>query len=427
MTLDELIEKQYNEALSRVFQVYEIFKDFFGESYVDVQDIPELEVIKKAVKSRRVYNCIDTNRVDTHYSRHKIEEVPEKECVDLLSRAKLVAPVLEETFSILVWFPVVQVTNENDRSTTVEDLYAKVIVEIDGTLYGKFTLNRATYTEEHMYSNYMHSHVSDIPRNDFSEFQNPCTGDGPINSTICSLQRDFDESLWELFCLELSKYVRVESIAGTPYHYLERLGTDNLTILPNTYPIILQFPGVWHGIYGSTKAKVEGFKSFLMYVLSSNQLKYGYIDGAYTLGLPYIKVVCILSNLFIEWYNREFVASMKPNSNSMISYERLLEKGILRKCKISNNHIYQNLGSSRRHNLEEYIGCKVCTFKGKEITINIKGFKEENTHESLILHHNIIASVVERILIILNYKYGKEDRKQETRGGDTPCEGVRFL
>ena len=69
----------------------------------------------------------------------------------------------------------------------------------------------------------MHSHISSIPFGNFTFFQSPCTGSGPINNTICSLSRDFDANLWRLFCLELSKYVEVESIAGTPYHRLEGL------------------------------------------------------------------------------------------------------------------------------------------------------------------------------------------------------------
>ena len=121
---------------------------------------------------------------------------------------------------ILVHFPHVRVTNEHNRFVDINHLWAKVKVMYNGTMIGKFTLNRSEYTMLHISSGYLHSHISSIPTNDFTSFQNPCTGSGPINGTISTLNRDYDVDMWIMFCLELSKYLTVESVARRPYNYL---------------------------------------------------------------------------------------------------------------------------------------------------------------------------------------------------------------
>ena len=68
------------------------------------------------------------------------------------------------------------------------------------------------------------SHVHGIPFNRFTDFKSPCLGSGPIKSTVATLALGYDEAIRQLFCLELDKYVRVESIAGIPYRYLEKIG-----------------------------------------------------------------------------------------------------------------------------------------------------------------------------------------------------------
>ena len=57
---------------------------------------------------------------------------------------------------ILVHFPHVRVTNEHDRFVDINHLWAKVKVMYNGTLNGKFTLNRSEYTMLHISSGYMH-------------------------------------------------------------------------------------------------------------------------------------------------------------------------------------------------------------------------------------------------------------------------------
>ena len=190
--------KLHKELMEKPLKVYEIFKDFFGENLVDLQGFPDL--------------------------------IPE-------------SPALGESgYSgyIIVRFPHVTVTNEHERSVDIREVYVKLKIDHTGSLIGKFQLSRAHFPMSHIRSNYAHSHIPGIPSLD-SPFLDPCLGSGPINNTINSLNVDFDEDLWNLFCLELQKYVGTESVSGVPYRYLEHIGVDRFSSSVNTFNICFKF------------------------------------------------------------------------------------------------------------------------------------------------------------------------------------------
>ena len=63
---------------------------------------------------------------------------------------------------ILVYFPRVTVTNENNNSVDVTDLYIKTVVQSDGTIFGNFGMTRGSYTLSQVKSGYIHSHARRI-------------------------------------------------------------------------------------------------------------------------------------------------------------------------------------------------------------------------------------------------------------------------
>lgn len=154
----------------RINDVYEVFKDYYGENRVDLQDT-----------------------------------------------------------DILVHFPRVTVTNEHDESVVVTDLYVKTPVLLNGKMNGVFTMTRGSYLMSHVYCNYMHSHALGIPRIDY-EFSRCCTGTGPITRTMALLAEDADLDRWRLYCFELDKYTQVESEIGIPYHHLNQISRSNFEI-----------------------------------------------------------------------------------------------------------------------------------------------------------------------------------------------------
>ena len=127
-------------------------------------------------------------------------------------------------YDIIVWFPVVTVTNEYGENTTVRDLFVKFSVTVDGRMTILPSMGRSTFTVNECASEYRHSHCGyGVPRSS-NEYGTLCFGTGPINSTMSSLALSFDEGLWTLFCGELDLYTKTESIAGVPYRRLSTIG-----------------------------------------------------------------------------------------------------------------------------------------------------------------------------------------------------------
>jgi hypothetical protein len=315
---------------------------------------------------------------------------------------------------ILVHFPHVRVTNEYGRFVDINHLWAKVKVMYNGTLNGGFTLNRSEYTLLHIISHYMHSHVIDIPTRDFTQFQNPCTGSGPINGTISVLNRDYDEDMWNMFCLELSKYVTVESVAGGPYNYLEKLGTNDMEVGVDRFITYLS-PNYYRTAFAPSK-----FKEFVRYFINSKKLKFNYVNGSYSIGMSLIEFIVLISNEFIKWYNDQF------NKDELTTkFADLKSLGILKECIIDNGKIYYDEGRNNVNSCAQYIGKKVCVFKGKEITVDITDIAEvRNENKSIILDTQTALYILTTILKVLNYRYGRNKATHEGNQSDTE---VRYL
>ena len=243
--MNELIENKIEELHSLLMdkpnQVLAIFNDFFGEDKVDMQGFMSVDKLKSwldvtPISEYAPRELLGMSREDYNTYRGQSLTDLRGEVLDLvlnqLCSGRMVDSIGQKKFGsgfILVHFPHVRITNEYNRFVDINHLYAKVKVLHNGSMNGYFALNRAEYTYLHISNGYMHSHVSSIPTSDFTQFQTPCTGTGPINDTMSNLSREFDSDIWKLFCLELSKYVEVESIAGTPYHRLGHLGYSTMS------------------------------------------------------------------------------------------------------------------------------------------------------------------------------------------------------
>ena len=279
---------------------------------------------------------------------------------------------------------------------------------------GYFALNRAEYTCLHISNGYMHSHVSSIPTSDFTQFRIPCTGTGPINDTMSNLSREFDSDIWKLFCLELSKYVEVESIAGTPYHRLENLGTSNMSTGESVFKVINHLDYYGGGIEGM-------IKDFVSYFIKQGKLKFNYANGSYSIGMSFTEYMLVISNEFIDWYNKKF-----NNKELRYTFDILKGNGVLKEGIIANNKIYYENSRRNVNSHAAYNGKRMCTFKGTDVLINIVDLKEvKEGDKSIILNTNIALYILSKILRVINYRYGKaEQRDQE---GNRISEEVRYF
>ena len=400
--IEDKIEEAYNKALEKPKQILEIFNDHFGENFVDLQAI-SLEDFYNSVKAIPLRNflisagdgeCLHPLEVISKETFEKYKEQLEKTFIDQLSS------YIPNAY-ILVHFPQVRVTNEHNRHIDIQDLYAKCCISRKGLLDGVFTLNRATYDLKQMISNYMHSHVSSIPTWDFSQFQHSCLGTGPIRNTMLSLNSDFNIEFWKLFCLELDKYVRVESLEGVPYHRLEQVRSGTSPRYPRL-SYLSKKP-----IYSSISIS---FSDFIKYVITSKKLKYNYVAGGYNIAMSQTECIITISNLFIEWYNKCYNDKIYA-----YSYNRLQDKYILGKYKVLSTGIFEEGHSTNINYYTRHIGKKVCTFKGRDILLNIMDLsnnEEENT--TVLLTSMVVSYVVTTILNILNYRYGNTKSNEET-------------
>ena len=425
--IEEKIEELYNSLMDKPFRVLSIFNDFFGEDKVDMQGYLSLDEFKSWMNIEPLSTYIPNSNIvsmDNNdwsmYRTQTITDLPEDQIEKVVNGLtniivkEIIGNVEFNDIFILVHFPHVRVTNEHNRFVDINHLWAKVKVMWDGTMSGRFTLNRSEYTLLHFRSHYLHSHISSIPKADFTQFQTPCTGSGPINGTISTLNRDYDEDMWNMFCLELSKYVTVESVAGRPYHYLENLGTRDMQVGEDKF-ITYLFPN-----YCVNDILSDKFKEFVRYFINSKKLKFNYVNGSYSIGMSFIEFIVLISNEFIKWYNDQF------NKGELITkFEGLKRYNFLRECIIDNGKIYYDRNINNANNYTQYIGKQVCMFKGKEITVDITDItRVENANKSIILDTQTALYILTTILKVLNYRYGRNKATHEDNQLGTE---VRYL
>ena len=420
--IESKIEELYSLLMDKPNQVLAIFNDFFGEDKVDMQGFMSVDELKSwlsvtpisAYTSRGVlgmsmgdYNTYSSQPL-TNLRGEVLDLVLNQLCSEIVDT---IGDIKFSSGFILVHFPHVRITNEYNRFVDINHLYAKVKVLHNGSMNGYFSLNRAEYTYLHISSGYMHSHVSAIPTSDFTKFQTPCTGTGPINDTISNLSNEFDSDIWRLFCLELSKYVEVESIAGTPYHRLENLGTSHMGAGEKVFRVVNQL---------RYEDSIKGIiKEFVPYFIKQGKLKFNYANGSYSIGMSFTEYILVISNEFIDWYNKKY-----NNKEWRYTFDTLKRSDVLKEGIIANNKIYY--GNSRRNvnSYAAYNGQRMCTFKGKDVLINIVDINEED-NKSIILNTNIALYILSKILRVINYRYGKaEQRDQE---GNRISEKVRYF
>ena len=386
----------YNSVLSAPLQVFEIFKDHFGEEFVDLQGFPTLSEVEVAIPDSR-------------------------------ATLRNVTQFINRTNSgfILVHFPSVRITNENDRHTDITHLYAKVPLMIDGRMEVRFSLNRAEYTTIHLRNNYMHSHISRIPFSDFTRFQEPCTGSGPINNTMSSLMAQFNPDIWRLFCVELDRYVRVESLAGGPYHRLEGLTADggsSYNRIDANIPMCLKLQPEFIGAVrrgGTPLISPTLLASFIAYLINKKVLRFAWGSDGYKLAMSNTNAILVISNCFIEWYN-----TLVASSVVVPSLDVLKAQNTVRICKMVDGVLQAPYGSAAVTNPQQYEGQLVCTFKGQPVRIHIinEGTQEdENTYT--ILNVPLIGYILTKILNVVNFRYGRNVNSESERVEGSSSEG----
>lgn len=382
-TFEELKHKVYE----KIYAVHEIFVNYFGDDYVDLQTETLDNELSHALSGSR----------NDYYS------VPDERIEEIKGR------INNHYAIILVYWPSVTVTNEYGRSIDITDLFAKIKINLGGKIpyeYEGFTLNRSSYTAVQLASDYMHSHISHIPTDNFTMFQSPCLGRGPIRGTITTLKIDNSDVFWMMFCEELARYVTVESIAGVPYRRLENVGKKHKSC---------EFSG-----FASYRLMLNEvphyYKDFIKYYLTHGHFRANFSNGMYVCGMGYYDYMVDISNAFIDYYN------LKLRKLPCAEEARAL----LHTVFVANNGFY-DFGSNGVSSVEQYVGKNVCTFKGQEYNITIINAQQEGEEEtySLILSQKLAMFILISVLKLINYNFKNGNNREENTSSSSQT--VRYL
>lgn len=409
--------KQLKKGSDQVQEVITIFNEYFGEEFVDAQmtycdDIEEHLLHYKTINDffRTWCNAypkeaesdlvsIEYDGVTCNTDKTKLDEIKDK---DMSEFPEELLPIIDKWWqdetsqrctSIIIRFPSVVVTNENNKSTSIQELYALVRVTSFGRLHERFQLIRSYYPLDQWNSDYCHSHISHIS----SDWESPCTGSGPINGTMNTLYNTFNPEIWGLFCYELDKFVRVESLAGVPYRRLESIGlsSESAVIDPKFHaPIKLN----------NNIIKEDLLKDYIKTLINEVDFKVAFIDNGYELGEPFEKFWIKASKVFAEWYNKKYEEG-KVKSN----LKALLSKDIVHKYIVREGKVY-NIITYNRRRLDDMQDKLLFTFKGKEVRMHIeKKSTDTSNNEVYLLSLKFVSSLIQKILMIINYNYGRQE------------------
>lgn len=349
-------------AHQKVYDIYEVFKNFFGEQYVDIQK-------------------------DVRYSY----------------------------YIIYVWWPHVTVTNEYNKSVNIQDLYAKIKVDLEGLIpyeFPGFLLNRATYSKEQFLSDYMHSHIRGIPKDNFSQFESPCLGRGPIRSTINTLKIDYDIAEWMLFCQELSMYVTVESISGGPWRRMENIGSYTIADGYNDYDFSSDF---LYPLFFTDSIR----KKFIKYYLTNGHLSLSFRNGQFICGMPFYEYILDLSNAFISYCNKTF--------HTENDIQKLRNSNMLHFLLVSNGKFYV-INNRQDQDLNQYRNKLVLTFKDKKIFTTITESSNNEFFPATIINSNVAMNILKNILKVINFRYKNEhNNNNRVQDSSQTCQRTIYI
>lgn len=427
----KIIQARRKAACSHQDEVIDLLRDYFTEELTDVTYINrDIELFNKFIRTPLIDIACSVVR-DTDYrnktimdlfnlegnASNQVNQVLEDVVKEVITEPTTFIDnlILEHLIShnnpayLYIRFPKVTVTNEDDKSVDIDELYVLVPINEDGTLNRGFSMVRSSYSMIQWLSGYSHSHLPKISTEYVPNFDYPCLGSGPLKHTQVNLRCAFNIDMWGLFAFELEKYVTQESLTGVPYIKLESIGkSSEATEIKLHYKETLEF------LYGNTDFKPRNnidFKDFLTSYCSHTNLNVSYKEGQYSLGITDVNFVISLSNYFIKWYNNKVAEGVY-----CITLDDLIYNNTLNKVIIDGNKVYSNAVIKKIDNIKRLEGAhltmsmgstKDFIFKGEPVKLHIDvNFNIKNKNYALLLNTDICSYILTKILEVINNKYG---------------------
>ena len=425
MTYDELkdkilkaIQARRKVACTHQNEAIDLLRDYFTEELTDITYIYSDNELLNVLIRTPLINMTPSVVRDTDYRYETIQNL-NRLGNSLSKQAKQVLKdVVEEvvaeptafidnlisrnnTAYLYIRFPKVTVTNEDDKSVDIDELYVLDPINGNGTLKRNFSMVRSSYPIIQWLSGYSHSHLPSISINRTPHFARPCLGDGPIGPTQDNLKDEYNIDMWGLFAFELEKYVTQESLLGGPYIKLESIGrSSEATEIKLYYRDASEF----------SCGNID-FKDFLRSYCSHTNLNVSYKEGQYDLGITDVNFVISLSDYFIKWYNNKVAEGIYYTTLINLIDNNILNKVIIDGNKVYSDAIIQDIDSIQSlegsHLTRSRDSDKDFIFKGKPVTLHIDGnFNIKSKNYTLLLNTNICSYMLTKILEIINNKYG---------------------
>lgn len=410
----KLIQERKKIACSHQSEVIDLLRDYFTEELTDVTYISSDDKLLNMFIRISLINIAASVVRDTDYRNKAIIDLVNtySDIPDQVS--KVLEDVLKESTECMdnfislnspaylyIRFPKVTVTNEDDKSVDIDELYVLVIINGDGTLKRYFSMVRSSYPIIQWLSHYSHSHLPPLDTNIVPHFDYPCLGSGPLGPTQDNLKHGFNINMWGLFAFELEKYVTQESLLGGPYIKLESIGkSSKATEIKLCYRNTLDF-----------SCDNIDFRDFLISYCKHTNLNVSYKEGQYNLGITDVNFVISLSDYFVKWYNNKVAEGIYYTT-----LNRLIDKNILNKVIIDGNKVYSNAIIRNIDSIQSLEGFHIAMpinsnedfiFKGKPVTLHIDGnLNIKSKNYTLLLNTDICSYMLTKILEVINNKYG---------------------
>ena len=412
------IQARRKVACAHQNEVINLLRDYFTEELTDVTYInSDIDLLDLFIRTPFINMAPSVVR-NTDYTYISISNLAILNNNRSNQANKVLEDVLKEVFTeptvfidnlilrnntayLYIRFPKVTVTNEDDKSVDIDELYVLVPINGDGTLEGNFSMVRSSYPIIQWLSGYSHSHLPKFSTTHVPYFNPPCLGSGPLVPTQDKIKHEFDINMWGLFAFELEKYVTQESLLGGPFIKLESIGRSSEAT---------EIKLCYRDIFEHTCDNID-FRDFLISYCNHTNLNVSYKEGQYSLGITDVNFVISLSDYFIKWYNNKVAEGVYYTTLINLIDYNILNKVIIDGNKVYSNAIIQNMDVIQNlegaHLTRSRDSDKDFIFKGKPVTLHIDGnFNIKSKNYTLLLNTDICSYMLTKILEVINNKYG---------------------
>jgi hypothetical protein len=384
--------------------VYEQACEYFGEDRVALQttEVSVEGTLPTQSASRRA----EIARIDLLGSRKSNLTTESLGFEEALS---YVETYYNTIYSLYIYWPEVKVTNENDKSVTIQDVFVRIKTSVEGLPFREpepFTVLKTSFSKLQWNHRYIHSHVRQY--SSFG-FKHMCLGTGPIKRTISKLQVFPNDVLaLKLFFWELDKVMHVESLAGVPYIRLTSIQEN--TTSPITAVMNHNYEWLNAAIQnGGTKTAIY---KFLSSFVKAVEIPTVFVDGKYTLACSFIDFAILLTNYHNKWFRTWEKAEMRGIKIPTHIGSVPMQPYVIKDGKLYDYYQVQT------HLMREADKDKVFTFKGQDFKLKIVDGALEDTSPIYLIDVGIVASVIDFILKAINMAVTADYEQKEQKGKD---------